>query len=219
MTWLALAIAALILLIVLMYARAPGIAWLLAGGAWFFTAAELTEGWNIPLMICGGLWVLGNLALMLPPLRRAIFSGPMLAVYKRILPAMSQTEREALEAGSVWWEGELFSGAPNWTRLHDMPQPKLTAEELAFLDNEVEQVCAMTDDWEVSHTHQDLPPNVWQYLKDHGFLGMIIPKKYGGLEFSAYMHSQVVMQLSTRCSALAVQVMVCLLYTSDAADE
>jgi acyl-CoA dehydrogenase len=208
MTWLALALAALILLAILMYARAPGIAWLLAGGAWFFGAAELTGGWDAALIVAGGALLALGLLLIVPPLRRALFTGPMLGVYRRILPAMSQTEREALEAGSVWWEGELFSGNPDWDRLHAMPQPKLTAEELHFLDHEVEEVCAMTDDWDVGHVHQDLPPQVWQYLKDRGFLGMIIPKKYGGLEFSAYMHSQVVTKLGTRSSTLAISVMV-----------
>ena len=208
MTWLALALAALILLTILMYARAPGIAWVVAGGAWFFAAAQLGQGWSLPLILAGAVLLAAALLLIVPPLRRTVFTRPMLNVYRRILPVMSQTEREALEAGSVWWEGELFSGAPNWAKLHDIPQPKLTAEELHFLDHEVEQVCAMTDDWAVSHTHQDLPPQVWQYLKDHGFLGMIIPKKYGGLEFSAYMHSQVVTKLGTRSSTLAISVMV-----------
>jgi acyl-CoA dehydrogenase len=142
------------------------------------------------------------------PLRRALISRPLFSIYKRILPQMSDTEREALEAGSVWWEGELFRGKPDWQKLMAYPQPKLTAEEQAFMDNEVDQACAMTDDWKVSHELYDLPPDVWQYIKDKGFLGMIIPKKYGGLEFSAYAHSQVVTKLSTRSSALAVSVMV-----------
>ncbi|HET7776065.1 MAG TPA: acyl-CoA dehydrogenase family protein, partial [Azospira sp.] len=142
------------------------------------------------------------------PLRRALISRPLFSIYKRILPQMSDTEREALEAGSVWWEGELFRGKPDWSKLMAYPQPKLTAEEQAFMDNEVDQACAMTDDWKISHELYDLPPDVWQFIKDKGFLGMIIPKKYGGLEFSAYAHSQVVTKLSTRSSALAVSVMV-----------
>ncbi|MDB5803530.1 MAG: hypothetical protein JWN73_852 [Betaproteobacteria bacterium] len=208
MMWSALALAALIALTVLMYARAPGIAWLLAGAAWFFAAAELTGGWNLPLIVAGAALLTLLLLMVLPPLRRTAFTRPMLGVYRRILPAMSQTEQEALDAGTVWWEGELFSGAPNWTRMHDIPQPRLSQKELHFLDHEVEEVCAMTNDWDVSHIHQDLPPQVWQYLKDHGFLGMIIPKKYGGLEFSAYMHSQVVTKLGTRSATLAISVMV-----------
>jgi acyl-CoA dehydrogenase len=161
----------------------------------------------IPLLSVATLLTLAVL-ISVRPLRRALISRPLFSIYKRILPQMSDTEREALEAGSVWWEGELFRGKPDWQKLMAYPQPKLTAEEQAFMDNEVDQACAMTDDWKVSHELYDLPPDVWQYIKDKGFLGMIIPKKYGGLEFSAYAHSQVVTKLSTRSSALAVSVMV-----------
>ncbi len=161
----------------------------------------------IPLLSVATLLTLAVL-ISVRPLRRTLISRPLFSIYKRILPQMSDTEREALEAGSVWWEGELFRGKPDWQKLMAYPQPKLTAEEQAFMDNEVDQACAMTDDWKVSHELYDLPPDVWQYIKDKGFLGMIIPKKYGGLEFSAYAHSQVVTKLSTRSSALAVSVMV-----------
>lgn len=162
---------------------------------------------TIPLLSVATLLTLAVLV-SVRPLRRALISRPLFSLYKRILPQMSDTEREALEAGSVWWEGELFRGKPDWSKLMAYPQPKLTAEEQAFMDNEVDQACAMTDDWKVSHELYDLPPDVWQFIKDKGFLGMIIPKKYGGLEFSAYAHSQVVTKLSTRSSALAVSVMV-----------
>ncbi len=146
--------------------------------------------------------------LILPPLRRSILTRPIFAAYKRILPAMSQTEEEALAAGSVWWEGELFSGKPHWDTLLSYPRPRLSAVEQSFVDKECEQLCAMVDDWQTTQTHHDLSPEAWQFVKDNGFLGMIIPKKYGGLEFSAFAHSQVVMKLSTRCSAAAVSVMV-----------
>ena len=108
----------------------------------------------------------------------------------------------------MWWEGDLFRGRPDWTKLHAYPQPKLTPEEQSFLDNETEQLCAMSDDWETSHVLYDLPAHVWQFIKDKGFLGMIIPRKYGGKEFSAYAHSQVVTKLSSRSNAAAVTVMV-----------
>jgi acyl-CoA dehydrogenase len=142
------------------------------------------------------------------PLRRALVSRPIFRTYKRILPQMSETERVALEAGTVWWDGELFRGNPDWSKLLAYPVPKLTAEEQSFMDNEVEQACALVDDWQVTTELHDLSPQAWQYIKEHGFLGMIIPKKYGGLEFSAYAHSQIVTKLSTRCSALSVSVMV-----------
>ncbi len=145
---------------------------------------------------------------LLRPLRRAVLTRPLFAVYRRMLPQMSQTEKEALDAGTVWWEGELFGGRPDWEKLLAYPQPKLSAEEQSFLDNETEQLCRLSDDWVSSHLDHDLSPQAWQHIKDKGFLGMIIPKRYGGLEFSAYAHSEVVTKLSTRCAASAVTVMV-----------
>ena len=146
--------------------------------------------------------------ILVPPVRRAVISRSLFASYRKVLPQMSGTERDALEAGTVWWEGELFRGKPDWQKLHAYPQPKLTAEEQSFMDNEVEEACRLVDDWKVTHELYDLPKEAWRYIKDKGFLGMIIPKKYGGLEFSAYAHSQVVTKLSTRSSALSVSVMV-----------
>jgi len=148
------------------------------------------------------------LALNLPALRRRLLSDPVLAVYRRILPDMSPTEKEAIDAGTVWWDADLFSGRPDWERLLATPAPRLTAEEQAFVDGPVEEACAMADDWEITHERHDLPPRLWQFLKDKGFFGMIIPKKYGGLGFSALAHSEVVTKLSSRCNALAVTVMV-----------
>ncbi|MER2505003.1 MAG: acyl-CoA dehydrogenase [Azonexus sp.] len=159
--------------------------------------------------------LLGALALavvatliLVRPLRRAVISRPLFATYRKVLPQMSETERDALEAGTVWWEGELFRGKPDWKKLHAYPKPTLTATEQSFMDNEVEEACRLVDDWKVTHELYDLPNEAWRYIKDKGFLGMIIPKKYGGLEFSAYAHSQVVTKLSTRSSALSVSVMV-----------
>ena len=146
--------------------------------------------------------------LVLPPLRRPLITRRIFALFKRILPQMSDTEREALEAGTVWWEGDLFRGSPDWKKLLAYPTPRLNAEEQSFLDIETTEACRMVNDWQVSHEQYDLSAETWRYLKDKGFLGMIIPKKYGGLEFSAYAHSQVVMKLSTRSSALAVTAMV-----------
>ena len=146
--------------------------------------------------------------LNLPVLRRALISNHILAVYRRILPDMSQTEKEAIDAGTVWWDADLFSGRPDWDKLLAVREPRLSAEEQAFLDGPVEELCAMCNDWEISHQRQDLPAQVWQFIKDKGFLGMIIPKKYGGLGFSALAHSAVVMKLSTRSSAAAITVMV-----------
>ena len=142
------------------------------------------------------------------PIRRALLSAPIFNLYRKVLPQMSDTERDALEAGTVWWEGELFRGRPDWSRLLAYPRPRLTDEEQRFLDNQAEAACRMVNDWNVTQERFDLPADVWNYLKSEGFLGMIIPKQYGGLAFSAYAHSEIVTKLSTRSSALAVSVMV-----------
>ncbi len=166
-------------------------------------------------MFNGIIPLLGFIALMsvaglvlIRPVRRSVITRPIFSTYRKVLPQMSDTERDALEAGSVWWEGELFRGQPDWQKLHGYPQPKLTPEEQSFLDNECDEACRLVNDWQVTHELYDLPTEAWRYIKDKGFLGMIIPKKYGGLEFSAYAHSQVVTKLSTRSSALSVSVMV-----------
>ena len=158
------------------------------------------------LLISFGVIVIAVLGL--PGLRRLVISGPVFALYKKVLPTMSQTESDALAAGTVWWEGELFSGQPRWAKLLAYPRPQLTIAEQSFLDNECSELCRLTDDWEATQVHHDLSPAAWQFVKDKGFLGMIIPRHYGGLEFSAYAHSQVVQKLSTRSSAAAVSVMV-----------
>jgi len=148
------------------------------------------------------------LTLVVPPLRRAVIAVPLMRIFRKVMPPMSQTEREALEAGTVGFDGELFSGSPAWQKLLDTPRTKLTAEEQHFLDHEVETLCGMITDWETTNVHKDLPPAVWQYIKDNGFLGMIIPKAYGGLGFSAYAHSQIITKLSTRSGTVAVTVLV-----------
>ncbi|MFM9972199.1 MAG: acyl-CoA dehydrogenase [Burkholderiales bacterium] len=206
MIWLILG--AVVAVLALAYVRATGPVWAIATGgflvAWL-TMESLPDGIATSLL---GLYVLIASVLNFPALRRKIISDPLLKIYRSILPAMSQTEQEAIDAGTVWWDGELFSGAPNWNRLLDFPKPSLSAEEQAFLNNECEELCAMANDWETTEVYQDLSPQVWQYIKDKGFLGMIIPKNYGGKGFSALMHSQVIQKLSTRCSAAAVSVMV-----------
>jgi len=132
------------------------------------------------------------------PLRVRFLSRPFLRVYKRMLPSMSSTEREALEAGTVWWDGELFTGQPDWKKLLEAKPPALTTEEQAFLDGPCEELCRMLDEWDISHRRADLPPEVWDFLKKKGFFAMIIPKKYGGLEFSAYAHSCVLAKVASR---------------------
>ena len=141
-------------------------------------------------------------------LRRSLFSDRLLTIFRKIMPTMSQTEREALEAGTVWWDAELFSGRPNWNKLLAIPKPQLSAEEQAFVDGPVDELCRQLDDWKINHETHDLPPEIWKFIKDNRFFGMIIPKKYGGLEFSALAHSSVVMKISSRSVTAAVTVMV-----------
>jgi acyl-CoA dehydrogenase len=207
MTWILMLLLPLAI-VLLGYLRAPLLLWTAAAVAWL-VAASLHFDWPMAVDIAVALLAgVPALLLNLPPLRRAVISKPLLNVYRNILPPMSDTERIALEAGTVWWEGELFRGHPDWKVLHAYPEPTLSAEEQSFLDNEVEQLCRLSDDWRISHELKDLPPEAWQYIKDAGFLGLIIPKQYGGKQFSAWAHSQIVTKLSTRCSASAVTVMV-----------
>lgn len=154
-------------------------------------------------LLLATLWLLN-----LRPLRKALITRPFLRTYRRLLPAMSQTEREALEAGTVWWDGELFTGKPDWSKLMAAKAPALSAEEQAFLDGPCEELCRMIDDFDITHRRGDMPPEVWQFLKSKGFFAMIIQKKYGGLEFSAYAHSCVLAKLASRSATVASTVAV-----------
>jgi len=138
----------------------------------------------------------------IPEIRRNYVSSQILKFYKAVLPSISQTEKEAIDAGGIWWDGEIFSGNPNWEVLRNNPKPKLTKEEQDFLDGPVEEVCQMTDNWAVNHKDYDLPEEVWDFLKTKGFFSMIIPKKYGGLEFSPLAVATVMSKITTRSGVL-----------------
>src|SRR3954449_5650311 len=140
--------------------------------------------------------------------RRDIITKPIFAWARGVLPTMSDTEREALEAGDVWWDADLFTGNPEWSKLLAVAPAALTAEEAAFLNGPVDELCAMLDDWKINWEWRDLPAEAWDYIKRQKFFGMIIPKEYGGLGFSPYAHSEVVRKLSSRSLAAAVTVMV-----------
>jgi len=139
--------------------------------------------------------------------RQRTLSKPILNWYRKVLPPISATERDAIAAGTVWWDADLFSGKPDWAKLRAYPKPALTTDEQAFLDGPVQTLCGMLDDWEIRRLG-DLPEPVWSYIREQGFMGMIIPKEHGGLGFSALMHSQVVMKVASRSPAAAVTVMV-----------
>ena len=207
MLWIGLAL--LVPLVTgLAYQRAPLWLWTLAAGA---VLIAITTTGIIGVSGTTVLWVLfAGIALLfnLRPLRRQLITRHLLRAFQRVLPHMSDTEREAIDAGTVWWDGELFSGRPNWKSLLSMPAPRLSDEEQAFLDGPVESLCAMLDDWKITQEFQDLPPEAWRFIREQGFFGMIIPKRYGGLGFSALAHSEVVTKLTTRSGSAAVTVMV-----------
>ena len=138
--------------------------------------------------------------------RREKITRPLLDIYRTMLPSMSDTEREALEAGNVWWDGELFSGMPEWDRLMSFPAPELSAEEQAFVDGPCEELCEMLDEWEIGHELADMPKHVWDFMIKHRFFAMIIPKQYGGLEFSAYANAVVIQKLSSRSATASSTV-------------
>ncbi len=174
--------------------------YLLAMGAW-----SHAPGWLLVIF-----WVLiaaVAVPLLLPDLRRQYFTKPLFSWFQKVLPPMSETERDAIDAGTVWWDGELFSGRPDWDKLLAYPKAQLTEEEQAFIDGPTEELCAMVSDWEIGQA-MDLPPAAWEHIKTHGFFALIIPKEYGGKGFSAYAHSQVAMKLATRSGDLASTVMV-----------
>lgn len=171
----------------------------------FMGVADETPAW---LMVILWLLLVGvAVFLLVEDLRIKHFSGPMFDWFKKVLPPISDTERDAIDAGSVWWDGELFSGRPNWDTLLGYPKATLTDEEQAFVDGPTETLCAMVNDWDVGQ-RLDLPQEAWDYIKAEGFFALIIPKEYGGKGFSAYAHSQIVMKLATRSGDLASTVMV-----------
>jgi acyl-CoA dehydrogenase len=162
-------------------------------------------GWLIWKLL---LWIAfaGLLALNSINFRRERITLPLLRFYRTVVPQLSDTEREALEAGTVWWDGELFTGLPDWGRLMAMPPPRLTPEEQAFLDGPTEELCRMADDWRITHELADMPPEVWAFIKEHRFFAMIIPKRYGGLEFSPVAVAAVLAKLASRSAVVSSTV-------------
>src|SRR5688572_14779284 len=204
----ALALGVIAVFFVFGYFGLPIVWWTIAAALLGWYLSVIADFGPVTNVVLATGFIIIALVLNISVLRRKIISDRILAIYRRILPDMSQTEKEAIDAGTVWWDADLFSGKPDWDKLLATPAPRLSAEEQAFLDGPVEELCEMCNDWEITHERQDLPAHVWQFIKDKGFLGMIIPKKYGGLGFSALAHSAVVMKLSTRSSTAAISVMV-----------
>ena len=186
-------------LLALGFTGAPLVLWAIVGAAILF-------GLGAPLwifVVYGAVMAI----FLITPIRRALVSSVVMKILAPIMPAISETERTAIESGSVWAEAELFSGKPNFRKLMNEPYPVLTPEERAFVDGPVEELCAVIDDWQVWES-RELPQAAWDVINRHKFLGMIIPKEYGGLGFSAMAHSEVIMKLATRSIPACITVMV-----------
>ncbi|ASY74441.1 acyl-CoA dehydrogenase FadE [Pectobacterium polaris] len=188
-------------------------------GAMFYHRLSLLLGSAILLayfaamsaMLLWPVWLMIPLVILLipitvPSLRQKLVSASALRMFQKVMPPMSNTEKEAIDAGTTWWEGDLFRGAPDWKKLHNYPRPQLTAEEQAFIDGPVAEACRMANDFEITHERADIPPELWEYLKEHRFFAMIIKKQYGGLEFSAYAQAQVLQKLAGVSSIVAITV-------------
>lgn len=207
MTGLIVAVAVLTAWI-LAFVGAPLWAWTL-GAAVLLGALALAGAWAPPLLFgVALLFVAAAAVLNLVPLRRALISRGAFAFFKRVLPEMSSTEREVLEAGDVWFEAELFRGRPDWQKLLSFQYTRLTAEERRFLDRECEELCKLCDDWKIEYEQKDLPREAWEYIARHKFFSMLIKKEFGGLGFSAAAQSAVVTKLASKSITLAVTVMV-----------
>jgi acyl-CoA dehydrogenase len=173
-------------------------------GFWTYFSGRYTDIWWV-------IWLVFAAAASVPNvtrLRRTLLMRPLYLMVRRMLPPLSRTEREALEAGTVWWDGELFSGRPDWEKLVAEARPELTDDEQAFLDGPVEELCRMLDDWRITAELRDLPPAVWKFIRARRFFGMIIPEEFGGLGFSALAHSQAIVKIASRSVTAAVTVMV-----------
>ncbi|MCL1635326.1 acyl-CoA dehydrogenase [Luteimonas sp. SX5] len=200
----------------------PFIAFLLAGAfaayhrlrlaVWAaLTASLLVACWLLgaspaATIVAGVLVALIAVPLLLPQIRKPFITAPLLKFYTKLLPPLSETERTALESGTVGFEGELFSGKPDWDQLLSLPKPQLTAEEQAFLDGPCEELCTMIDEWDITHVRADLPSEMWDYIKRNKFFGLNIPKEYGGLGFSALMNHKVIQKLASISSTVSSTV-------------
>ncbi|MFZ2620347.1 MAG: acyl-CoA dehydrogenase family protein, partial [Alphaproteobacteria bacterium] len=170
-----------------------------AFAAWVFAGIIIFTAWlhhgvmgqEVIFFALFGLYVLAVLVFGIPLLRRNLVSGFAMKIAKGTLPTIGETEKIALDAGTVWWDGDLFSGKPDWQKLLNFKVQPLSKSEQAFLDGSTTTLCAMLDDYKIAQD-RDLPPKVWKFIKDNGFFGMVIPKKHGGLGFSAAAHAAVV---------------------------
>jgi acyl-CoA dehydrogenase len=204
---IALVIAAAAAFLVLLYRGHGYWAWSSAAGlglvSWRISETETSVG----VLVVVAIFIALVLVFGIPALRRTLISNRLMALLRPLMPRMSDTERTAIEAGTVWWDADLFSGRPEWTKLLDFKVRPLSKREQEFLDGPVEELCRKVDDWQISQ-ERELPPHVWDFLKQKRFFGMIIPEKYGGLGFSAIAHSAVVTKVASRSIPVACTLMV-----------
>lgn len=200
MTWIVGIIAFLVLFIALAYFGSPVWLWAVIGVTTLTVFKAHWIAYLVLLVVCA---IAG-----IPFLRRKLISGTALGIIKKIIPPLSSTEQEAINAGTVWWDAEIYSGKPDWQQLSDVPAAKLTEEEQAFLDGPTEELCALVNDWQIVHKDRDLSEEAWQFIREKGFHALIIKKEYGGMGFSNYAHAKIVGKLATRCGNTAVTVMI-----------
>ena len=191
----------------LIYLAASAVTWLIAGvGLLVLFSLYAGAAWWIKAIVWV-VYLVPIVGLGFPLLRRKLISDRVLDLFRENMPLISPTEREALEAGSVWWDGDLFSGRPRWKKLLAARPATLTQEEKDFISGPVERLCGRIDDYDFN-ARRDLPESIWDYLKEQGFFGMIIPPEFGGKGFSAYGHAAVVMKIATRSISAALTVMI-----------
>lgn len=198
----------LVVIFGLAYIRVPIIIWTCVIGT---TLVLISLFGKLSFLFLAPFWIVFLAAAAfanIKQLRLNYLTLPLIKKLQKQMPSISETEREAIEAGNVWWEKDLFSGRPHWKKFLSMPPPKLTTEEQDFIDNQVETLCNMLNDWEILNNNHNLPESVWQYLKNEKFFGLVIPKEYGGRGFSALAHSTMVVKIATRSISAAVNTMV-----------
>ncbi len=171
----------------------------------FYSQTWLARTW---LTVGWGLFLTVAIAVTVTPIRCRVLVQPIFKLFKKLLPPIGETERIAIEEGDTWWEADLFSGQPNWQKLRRFQTPTLTKEEQSFLDNQTETLCKMLDDWKITHYQFDLPQEIWNYIKQEKFWGLVTPKNEGGLGFSPLAHSTIVTKIASRSVTAAVTVMV-----------
>ncbi|HEX2549319.1 MAG TPA: acyl-CoA dehydrogenase, partial [Gammaproteobacteria bacterium] len=189
------------------YFRVPALIWTITIGVTLIILSIAGSLGFIFLFIAFIIYLAAAAFANLATLRKQYFTKPAMLALEKRMPPMSSGERDAIEAGDVWWEKELFCGKPNWNNLLQMPKPQLSSEEQSFLENQVETLCHKIHEWDVIQ-NKNLSEDTWDYLKKERFLGLVIPKEYGGLGFSAIAHSSIVMKIASRCMSAAVNTMV-----------